>query len=89
MNEHEARHIALSVTRKGLIWEAREVRLITLEKAPCGHEECRETYAESPVVARGFSAEATAHRAGKKLIQQRLQEEKYARDRAASEALGG
>lgn len=89
MNEHEAQHIALEVYRKGLIWYAREVRIVEVDNPPCGHFECREQLAFSPIIARGLSPKKVARRAALRVMRVRVQQAKDARDRAASEALGG
>ena len=89
VNEHEVRHIALDVYRKGLIRYAREVRIVEVDNPPCGHYECRERLAFSPILARGLNPDKVARRAAMLVIRERLQQAKDARDRAASEALGG
>lgn len=88
MEEHKI-HIMIETTRTGFWWEARELRPVLLEEAPCGHEECREQVARGPVIRRGLNPRKVTAKAAFQVMRERVQQMKDAADRAASEALGG
>ncbi len=79
----------IEMTRRGLLWEAREERMVIVENPPCGHEQCREQPAIGPVIVRGFNMQKTAERAVKKIIEERRKRDSAEMARRMNEALVG